>query len=199
MNSVRCLLLLPLVIAAPLAAQDPRLDARLAPETAREVRILLDSARSAALPTEPLVQKALEGQSKNAPPPRIVGAVRLLLGALRDARLALGEGASAPELIAGANALRAGVPPATVSALRRQRGREVTVPLSVLTDLVARGVTAAAASRAVSSMVGDGLADRDILLLRTQVEQDIRTGVAPGSALDHRLSGLPAAGPPRQP
>jgi hypothetical protein len=199
MNPARLLLLAPILFAGPLAAQDARLEARLAPETAREVRLLLDSARHAALPTEPLVQKALEGQSKNAPPPRIVGAVRLLLGALRDARLALGDDSPEPELIAGANALRAGAPPATLSALRRQRGRELTVPLSVLTDLVARGVGAAAASRAVSTMVGDGLADRDFLLLRTQVEQDIRTGVAPGSALDHRLSGLPAAAPPRQP
>jgi hypothetical protein len=199
MNSLRLLLLSTLLVVRPLAAQDPRLDARLAPETVREVQVLLDSARIASLPTEPLVQKALEGRSKNAPPPRIIGAVRLLLGALRDARLALGTEATASELIAGANALRAGAPPATVSALRRQRGREVTVPLSVLTDLVARGVSAAAASRAVSTMVGDGAADRDFLLLRTQVEQDIRTGAAPGSALDRRLSGLPAAAPPRRP
>ncbi|HEV8196955.1 MAG TPA: hypothetical protein VGP87_09975 [Gemmatimonadales bacterium] len=199
MNPVRVLLLSPLFFAVPLAAQDARLDARLAPETAREIRLLLDSARAASLPTEPLIQKALEGQSKNAPPPRIIGAVRLLLGALRDARLALSEAASEPELVAGANALRAGAAPATVSALRRQRGRDLTVPLSVLTDLVARGVTPVAASKAVSAMVDDGLADRDFLLLRTQVEQDIRTGVAPGSALDRRLSGLPAAAPPRKP
>lgn len=188
-----------LLVAPALAAQDPRLEARLAPDTRREVLLLVDSARQAALPTEPLVQKALEGQSKNAPPERIVGAVRLLLGALRDARLALGGAATAPELVAGANALRAGAAPATVSALRRERGREVTVPLSVLTDLVARGVPAAAASRAVTSMVHDGLPDRDFLLLRTQVEQDIRTGTAPGNALDRRLSGLPAAAPPRRP
>jgi hypothetical protein len=199
MTIARLLLLGPLLIVAPLAAQDARLDGRLAPETVREVRILLDSARAASLPTEPLVQKALEGHSKNAPPTRIVGAVRLLLGALRSARVALGDEASGQELIAGANALRAGAPPASVSALRRQRGREVTIPLSVLTDLVARGVTPAAASRAVASLVGGGLPDRDFLLLRTQVEQDIRTGVAPGSALDRRLSGLPASAPPRQP
>ena len=188
-----------LFLAPALAAQDTRLDARLAPETRREVLVLVDSARLAALPTEPLVQKALEGQSKNAPPERIIGAVRLLLGALRDARLALGGNATGPELVAGANALRAGAVPATVSALRRQRGSEVTVPLSVLTDLVARGVPAAAASRAVTTMVHDGLPDRDFLLLRTQVEQDIRTGTAPGNALDRRLSGLPAAAPPRRP
>ncbi len=199
MKSFRLFLVLSSLIAAPLAAQDQRLEARLAPETAREVLLLLDSARIASLPTEPLVQKALEGQSKNAPPDRIIGAVRQLLGGLRDARLALGEVASGPELIAGANALRAGASPAAVSALRRQRGREVTVPLSVLTDLVARGVSAAAASHAVTAMVGEGHADRDFLLLRTQVEQDIRTGVAPGSALDRRLSGLPASAPPRQP
>ena len=199
MNPTRLSLILALLIAGPLAAQDGRLEARLAPETAREVRLLLDSARVASLPTEPLIQKALEGQSKNALPDRIIGAVRLLLGGLRNARQALGETVSGPELVAGANALRAGAPPAALSALRRQRGREVTVPLSVFTDLVARGVTAAAASHAVTAMVGNGHADQDFLLLRTQVEQDIRTGMAPENALDHRLSGLPASAPPRRP
>jgi len=193
-------LALPLLVAATqLAGQDARLKSRLASEAFRSVQLLVDSARSSGLPTEPLIQKALEGQSKSAPGDRIVGAVRLMLESLRQSRVALGQQSNSEELIAGANAFRAGATPATVSALRRQRGRDVTVPLSVLTDLVARGVTAAAAARAVNAMVDQGVSDRDILLLRTRIEEDIRSGVTPGAALDRRLSGLPAAASPRRP
>src|SRR3989454_7805624 len=37
-------------------------------------------------PTEPLIQKALEGGAKHVAEPRIVAAVQLSLGQLRDAR-----------------------------------------------------------------------------------------------------------------
>jgi hypothetical protein len=198
MRALRFLLPL-LLIAAPLAAQDPRLSARLTPDAARSVQVLVDSARTSGLPVEPLILKALEGQSKNAPADRILSAVHLLLGALRDSRAALGADATAPELTAGASALRAGASAATVSALRRDRGHEVTVPLGVLTDLVARGIPAADASKAVTAMIRGGVADRDFLRLRAQVEDDIRTGAVPATALDRRLAGLPAAAAPRQP
>lgn len=185
--------------AVPLAAQDARLTARFPDSDARAVQVFVDSARAAGLPTEPLVLKALEGKSKQASTERILGAVRAVLGGLRDARGALGTAATTEEVTAGANALRAGATSASMSALRRQRGREVTVPLSVLSDLVARGVAPGAASKAVESMVHDGVSDRDFLALRTQVEQDIRTGAIPATALERRLAGLPAAAPPRNP
>lgn len=188
-----------LVFALPLAAQEARLTARFSPGDAHAVQVLVDSAKGAGLPTEPLVQKALEGKSKQAGTDRILSAVRALLVALQDSRTALGTSATLDEVTAGANALRAGATSASVGALRRQRGREVTVPLSVLADLVVRGVSPTAASRAVESMVHDGVSDRDFLLLRTQVEQDIRTGATPATALDRRLAGLPAAAPPRVP
>src|SRR5690606_19342611 len=55
-----------LVAVAPVAAQDARLAARLDPPVLDRVTYMLDSVRTAGLPTEPLVDKALEGASKRA-------------------------------------------------------------------------------------------------------------------------------------
>ena len=182
----------------PLGAQDARLQ-RLDPALAALVQAQLDSARAADLPTEPLVQKALEGRGKGAAADRIVGAVRALLLGLESARWTLGSGATAPEIIAASNALRAGASRANITDIRRGREGPVQVPLDVLTDLIARGIPTAAAAAAVERLVRQGTEDREFLLLRQRVEQDIRAGAAPGLALERRLAGIPAAGPPRTP
>jgi hypothetical protein len=118
---------------------------------------------------------------------------------LRESRLALGQQAAPDELVAGANALRAGATPAAMAGMRRQRGREITIPLSVFTDLVARGIPAATAAQAVHTLVDQGLSDPEFHRLRARIEADIRTGLPPGTALERRLPGLPAAASPRKP
>src|SRR5205807_9664120 len=87
--------------------QDPRLG-RLDAGARPLVAVVIDSARAADLPTEPLVQRALEGATKGAPGSLIVSAVQRLAADLGRARAALGAGATPPELEAGAAALRAG-------------------------------------------------------------------------------------------
>src|SRR2546428_9607276 len=101
-----------LLAAPPAAAQqvDPRLE-RLDAAARPVVAALIDSARAASLPTEPLVQRALEGATKGAPEDVIVAAVRRLAVDLGRAREALGSTASPAELNAGAAALRAGASP----------------------------------------------------------------------------------------
>ena len=142
MTASRLLAVTILLGAGRVAAQDPRLAARLDPATRESVTVLLDAAQARRLPTEPLVQKALEGASKNAPGPRIIAAVRTLLGHLGTARGALGENSTEQELIAGAAALRAGASATSLRELRATRpGRPLAVPLAVLTDLVARGLS----------------------------------------------------------
>src|SRR5207249_6928611 len=106
------------LLARPAAAQDPRLE-RLDAGTRPLVAALVDSARTAGLPAEPLVQRALEGTIKGAPGDRIVAAVRRLAADLGRARDALGPAASPPELEAGAAALRGGASPAGVGQVRR--------------------------------------------------------------------------------
>ena len=175
-----------LLIAATLVAlqaaqgPDPRLE-RLDSVSRPIVTALVDSARAAALPTEPLVQRALEGATKRATSDRIVAAVRRLALDLGHARDALGPTTSSPELTAAAAALRAGAPPATLTELRRVRQESLTVPLAVLTDLVASGVPVDSAAAAVLTLAAKAR-DADLVEFRRAVERDIALGAAPASA-----------------
>lgn len=175
-----------LLIAAQVAAQDPRLD-RLDPETRAAVRAIVDSARGTGLPVEPLIQRALEGTTKGAAGARIVAAVRRLTADLGVAREALGGNASAPELEAGVAALRAGAPPQVLAHLREVRRPPVTMALSVLADLVASGVPADSATAAVLTLAPKAR-DADLIEFRRAVERDIALGAPPGTATSVRLN-----------
>ncbi|HWO87915.1 MAG TPA: hypothetical protein VNL98_02065 [Gemmatimonadales bacterium] len=188
------------IAAVPGLAQDTRIDARLDPATAAEVRSALATARNQGLPLEPLIDRALEGASKGASSGRIVAAVRALLNNLSRAAQALGPDAAERELVAGAEALRAGADSATLAAIRgARRGEPVTVPLGVLTDLVARGVPADAAREAVLALARRGARDGDFLALRRNVERDIQQGAPPAIAASVRARGLPSTLPPGAP
>ncbi len=175
-------LLAALLVGAPAAAQqvDPRLE-RLDAATRPVVAALIDSARTASLPTEPLVQRALEGATKGAAGDVIVAAVRRLAGDLERARDALGPTASPAELGAGAAALRAGASQATLAELRHARRKPLIVPLAVLADLVASGVPVDSAAAAVLSLAGRAR-DADLVEFRRAVERDIALGAPPAAA-----------------
>ena len=156
--------------AADAAAQDPRLAARLDSLTRVQVEALVTSARGERLPTEPLVQKALEGSSKGAPGPRIVTAVESTFADLRRARQALGQSAGPDEIVAAAAALRAGASTTMVAEIRRVAPRGgVAVPLAVFTDLVAGGMAVDAAWRSVSELAERGGDDQAFLDLRDRL------------------------------
>jgi len=175
-------LLAALLVAAPAAAQqgDPRLE-RLDAATRPVVAALIDSARTASLPTEPLVQRALEGATKGAAGDVIVAAVRRLAVDLGRARDALGSTASPAELSAGAAALRAGASQTTLTELRHARREPLIVPLAVLADLVASGVPVDSAAAAVLSLAGRAR-DADLVEFRRAVERDIALGAPPAAA-----------------
>jgi hypothetical protein len=177
-----------MLAARAAGAQDARLAARLAdPATRDAVEALVDSARRAGLPTEPLVDKALEGASKRAPGDRIVAAVRALAGNLALARQALGPESSDAEVIAGASALHAGYSVEALGALRERRGRRpLTVALAVLADLVARGVPRDTATAAVLALTERGVRDAELVAFQSGVERDIATGAPPGEAATMR-------------
>jgi len=197
------------VTAVPSVAQDARLARRLDAATYAQVQGELDSARLAGLPTEPLVERALEGASKNAAGPRIVAAVHRLAGDLASARRALGETSTTAELEGGASALRAGADSAALTELRHSRPRrQLTVPLAVLADLVARGVPADTAARFVVSLAP--ASDEQLVMFQRNVERDIALGAPPIAAAAVRMTGVtgltsgdaapgPQASPPRKP
>jgi hypothetical protein len=171
---------------------DARL-ARLDTPTRLAVSAIVDSARRLRLPTEPLVDKALEGERKGADGNRIITAVRGLSAELRSARASLGAGASADEITAGASALHAGFPMRDLARLRvaaQHAGRpRVTLPLTVATDLVARGVPVATASDVVLSLTRAGVRDSDFTLFQRNVRLDIEHGADAATAAQTRARG----------
>lgn len=167
-----------------------RLAARLDSATVAEIGAILDEVRRKALPTAPLVATALEGATRGAPPDRIVAAVRSQVGGLERAREALDPRADEAELVAGASALRAGVPPDSLTRLRGARGASVLIPLVVMADMITRGVPPATASGALIAATRAGVRDSDLLRLRERVAQDIRSGASPRNAATVRMQAL---------
>ncbi|HEX6106934.1 MAG TPA: hypothetical protein VFZ26_15205 [Gemmatimonadales bacterium] len=186
-------LLLLFLLPGSLAGQDRRLAERLDSSTAAAVQRVVDSASRGGLPTEPLVQKALEGSTLGAPGDRIESAVIALHGQLARAREALGGAADEAELTAAAGALRAGLPSAALRRLQALRsGRPLVVPIAVLTDLVSEGVPPEEATRSVLDLARNGRPDDDFVALRREVQTRRR---GPGGPLD-RPPLQPAPDPP---
>lgn len=172
-------------------AQDARLKERLDAESARRVQSLVDSAAALDLPTEPLIQKALEGASKRAAPHEIERVVRALVGALEDARAALGDGAEKREITAGAAAINAGVTAAQLQSLRPYRGEQAFASALIgCAFLRQRGMSAQAAVAIAHSMLEAKLTEADFVALQRLVEQDLRAGAAVSTAARVRSEAL---------
>ena len=176
-----------LALAGRAFAQEPRLAGRLPDHARIRIDAMLDSARADGLPTEPLVDRALEGAAKGAPADRIIVAVARLRDELVAVRSALGDPLSTAELTAGASALRAGASTTDLAQLRKLRASQpLTVPAAVLADLVAAGVPADTAVRAVLALA-PSTADAEYVAFRRNVQRDIELGASPAAALGVRL------------
>jgi hypothetical protein len=180
------------VAGSSAQAQDPRLARKLDPQILAEVQALIDSARAAGIPTEPLADKAFEAVLKGAKGPAIVDALRRRAVQLGAARTALFP-ASEAEIVAGAGAIGWGVPQGTLTQLRRVRpGSDLTVPVSVLADLVSRGVQLDTASAVVIALASTNMRDTDMIKFRQTVERDIALGSLPAAALTTRAEAAGA-------
>jgi hypothetical protein len=176
-----------LALAAVAQGQEPRLVGRVPDPARMQVNAILAAAHTRGLPTEPLVDRALEGAAKGAPPAMIVAAVTRLRDELILVRSAFGETASTAELTAGASALRAGATTASLARLRAVRsGQPLTVAAAVMADLVAAGVPADTAVGAVLALASDA-DDADYLTFRRNVQRDIALGASPSAALAVRI------------
>jgi hypothetical protein len=184
------------------AAQDPRLATRLDKPTQIAVNAIVDSARVAALPTAPLVDKALEGAAAGSDGPRIVVAVRNLSARMGAAKHVLGPHASADEIKAAAGAMDFGVTVRDLARLHAAAGkRPLTMPLAVLTDLLGRGVPLVTATTLVVQLTRGGIRDAELALFQRNVRLDIEHGADPAVAATTRSRGLmlkarPAGRPP---
>jgi hypothetical protein len=181
-----------LAASAPdvLAAQEARLIGRLPDAERAQVDGIVTAARDAGLPTEPLVDRALEGAAKRAPANLIVAAVTRLRDELRMAREAFGATASAAELTAGASALRAGATGDDLTRLRTLRqGQPLTIAAAVLADLVAAGVPADTGIAAVLALA-PAAPDAEYVAFRRNVERDIALGASPAASIGVRLRAV---------
>ncbi|MGQ0537350.1 MAG: hypothetical protein ACT4R6_00255 [Gemmatimonadaceae bacterium] len=187
-----------LVLTAGVGAQvttpDERLSARLDPETRDRVAALVDSLRGEGLPTEPIIERALEGVAKKKDGQLIVKVVSGFATHLRTARSMLGPASSQREIIAGANALRAGVKPDDLSRVRTARETaRYAVALDVLTGLMNRSVPGDTAVRVIVSLVRAGAAEPQYVALLDQVERAIGAGVSPAVATSTQGVGIERA------
>jgi len=176
---------------AHAATDEARLRARLSPELAERVLSVVRSASEQGLPTSGLVARALEGESRGAPPVAILEAVSRQASALGAARHALGTSARDAELEAGAGALLGGVSEDSLASLRRARpSGSLVIPLVVLSDLVARGVPTAQASGTVTAATRAGAGDPALLRMRERVNERITRGEPPPGATREGLREL---------
>jgi hypothetical protein len=196
----RGLITLALVSAAlaQASAQDPRIMPRLDAPSRAAIAAIVDSARAQGLPIEPLVEKMYEGLGKGADGPRIVAAVRSLTLEMASAHRALGTIANADEIKAAASAMHAGVPAVELGKMKKQSGlrRSLTLPFTVLADLVSRGVPVEAGVNAIKSLVGAGAKDADLSKFQRNVSVDIEQGAPPAAAAETRARAVP---PPAKP
>ncbi len=174
-----------------LAAQvDQRLIGRLTPPAIDSVTVLAQQATAHSLPAEPLIQKALEGQSKGASEALILGAVEDLLGRLETASAALGDRASEAELVAAAGALHLGVRTETLQSVVSAYGdQSLAQPLVVLTDMIRKGVALETASTVIVQLVEARIDLEGLQRFRRLVERDIDQGAAPSDAAKVRARG----------
>ncbi|MFL5617649.1 MAG: hypothetical protein ACJ79A_04555 [Gemmatimonadaceae bacterium] len=155
----------------------------------------LDRARSRGLPVQPLVAKVREGQVKRAAPDRIRIAVFALAARLDSARSALGPTSNAAEIVAGADAIAAGVAMPTLRTLRAASGaRDLSAPLGALAQLVASGVPSARATQMILELLKRDAGPRELLAFGIAVETDVGAGVPAEESAVFRLRAIESQG-----
>jgi hypothetical protein len=174
---------------AELRAQG-ELPATLSRATRDTIERLIDVARVAGLPTEPLVAKAHEGVLKRASEERILWAVRVLMQRQADARSILPgkHGNLGPAV----SALQAGV---SLETLRKLASRgvdngDLEFAFVTVADLVANKVPAEAAAASVEKLLLRRAPLAEYQTFRATVAQDIAAGRSPEAALASRTEAL---------
>lgn len=186
-----------------VAGQTGDFERRLDAATRAAVQPTLDTAARDSLPLGTLQSKVLEGLAKNVPPARIGAAVRDLAAELRDARAALrrelpDRPIADAEVVAVALATRQGVAPEVVRALWASRpdGASLEIPVTVLAELVRRGVPVEDASAVMAHVVRSAVPLQLAAQLPGKVDGALGAGVQPSAALGEALRALEIPAPP---
>ena len=188
-------LALPATATAQQVAYAATAVAELDSATQAAVMLELGRARTRGLPVQPLVAKVREGQIKRAAPQRIRLAVAALAARLDSARSALGAASNVAEIVAGADAIAAGVDPASLRAVRAASGaRDLSAPLGALAQLVASGVNSRRATQMIVELLRKDAGPRELLAFGNAVETDVGAGVPAEESAVFRLRSIETQG-----
>jgi len=204
--ALRLTLLLALV-AAPLAAQSARgrLEGRVPAEAIPGVDSLVQAAAQEGLPTEPLLQKALEGGAKQVAAPRIVAAVQVGLSQLRDARDLLIRAGDEPPVAPGEIttvlwATRRGVPRTVVERIVAALPRPPrAAAVHAVADLVTHRFEPDSAAGLIIEAIHQGLHGERLLDVSTAAVHELQRGHTHAEALalvQRELPNVPQAPKP---
>ena len=197
--------------ASAVSAQSvrARLEDRVPAAALPAIDSLVTQAGSEGLPTEPLLQKALEGGVKGIAADRLVNGVRRGLTQLRDARAILVRAAPARAVTPGdvaavSAALARGLSPALVERLLGAAPPPPPEPagpvLHAAADLVARGFPPDSAADLLLTAQREGLRGVRLLDVAAAASHELQRGCAPGEALvrvREMLPNVPEVPPPR--
>jgi len=196
------------LVGLPLAAQQGargRIEGRVPAPAVAPVDSIIRVAAAAGLPTEPLVQKALEGGAKKVDAARIVAAVADQAGELAAARALLRRTApeqpiSPAELIAVTNALVRGLAPERVEQIATALPGEPTGPaVHAVADMVGHGFDEDSSVALIVAAARSGVRGLRLLDVATAAVQEVQRGLTRDSALAKVNGELPNVPLPPQP
>jgi len=203
---VRSLLFL-VCAALPLSAQSirPRLEGRVPAEVIPVIDSIVQAAAADSLPTEPLVQKALEGGAKHVSGDRIVLAVRLRRDRLEAARALLVRAGDPPpvtpvKVTAVATALSRGVPGPTVQrVVSGLPGEPHAAALQAVADLLAHKFDPDSSAQLILDAARLGVPHDRFLDVATAAIHEMQRGSTPEGALAQVRAALPNLPAPARP
>lgn len=183
----------------------PRLHGRIPQAAIAPVDSLVALAVLSGLPTEPLVQKALEGGAKGASSDRIVAAVAAKATELRGAQVLLlrgsaGRAPAAPEVTAVAAALARRLPPELAERIAGALPGEPPGPaMHAVADLVGHRVAEDAAVDLIVTAANAGVRGLRLLDVAAAAVRELQRGRSTTAALATvraALPGIPLPPPP---
>jgi hypothetical protein len=193
------LALLLLCLAAPLAGQSvrSRLEGRVPAPSVPVLDSLIAIAAAEHLPTEPLIQKAIEGGTKDVPGERIERAVARDVEQLRRAQALLVRAGDAPpvtpvEVTSVAWALKRGLaPPMVEHVVAALPNQPRSSAFHAIADLVAHGFSADSAADLILAAVREGVHGLRLLDVSGAAVQELQRGSTHADALARVRAGLP--------
>jgi len=196
-----------MVFASPLAAQSvqARLEGRVPAASIPVIDSLVQVAAREDLPTDPLVQKAIEGGAKRVSGERIVKAVGLNLDQLRRAQALLRRAGDSPpatpgEVFTVATAQKRGLSDAEVERVVAALPNEPRgAALHAVADLVAHHFDADSGTDLVLAAVREGVRGERLLDVSSAAAQEVQRGRTRAEALALVRRELPNVPPPPPP